>query len=529
MPFILAASSAKEKKNLIVEADWILLLVTPSLLYITDTLQFCICRTWPFMHSSGSGMGTTDPDMALGGSTDQDLTVALGGIATYSHQAVPQYPRISKKPGRSKRSRHDTGTHTTLSQQPCNLAQRNLLRQARSRPGSGQTTPPSARPLDTASDWLEARWDAPGPSETSSAQALSAASHSRQPVFGDVLLAASDSSLPGLRRPRLATSFRVACAPSASGSAAQAQWPSFPEEVPEHVGRAVRSARGGAGAWFLLVLIVGGRLVKAMAPAGILNGKVISAQIRERLKNQVTQMKEQVPGFTPGLAILQVGNRDDSNLYINVKLKAAEEIGIKATHIKLLRTSTESEVLKYVISLNEDTTVHGFIVQLPLDSENPISTEAIIDAISPEKDVDGLTSISAGKLARGDLNNCFIPCTPKGCLELIKETGVQIAGKHAVVVGRSKIVGAPMHDLLLWNNATVTNCHSKTAHLDKEVNKGDILVVAAGQPELVKGDWIKPGAVVIDCGINYVPGEWCRERTLSSSYIRGWGLVWCDI
>ncbi|XP_055475250.1 C-1-tetrahydrofolate synthase, cytoplasmic [Psammomys obesus] len=244
-----------------------------------------------------------------------------------------------------------------------------------------------------------------------------------------------------------------------------------------------------------------------MAPAGILNGKVISAQIRERLKNQVTQMKEQVPGFTPGLAILQVGNRDDSNLYINVKLKAAEEIGIKATHIKLLRTSTESEVLKYVISLNEDTTVHGFIVQLPLDSENPISTEAIIDAISPEKDVDGLTSISAGKLARGDLNNCFIPCTPKGCLELIKETGVQIAGKHAVVVGRSKIVGAPMHDLLLWNNATVTNCHSKTAHLDKEVNKGDILVVAAGQPELVKGDWIKPGAVVIDCGINYVPDD----------------------
>lgn len=257
----------------------------------------------------------------------------------------------------------------------------------------------------------------------------------------------------------------------------------------------------------MLVLIVGGRLVKAMAPAGILNGKVISAQIRERLKNQVTQMKEQVPGFTPGLAILQVGNRDDSNLYINVKLKAAEEIGIKATHIKLLRTSTESEVLKYVISLNEDTTVHGFIVQLPLDSENPISTEAIIDAISPEKDVDGLTSISAGKLARGDLNNCFIPCTPKGCLELIKETGVQIAGKHAVVVGRSKIVGAPMHDLLLWNNATVTTCHSKTAHLDKEVNKGDILVVAAGQPELVKGDWIKPGAVVIDCGINYVPDD----------------------
>ncbi|KAM7157909.1 C-1-tetrahydrofolate synthase, cytoplasmic isoform 2-T2 [Molossus nigricans] len=244
-----------------------------------------------------------------------------------------------------------------------------------------------------------------------------------------------------------------------------------------------------------------------MAPAEILNGKVVSMQIRERLKNQVTQMKNQVPGFTPGLAILQVGNRDDSNLYINMKLKAADEIGIKATHIKLPRTATESEVLKYITSLNEDLTIHGLLVQLPLDSENPINTEAVVNAIAPEKDVDGLTDISAGKLARGDLNDCFIPCTPKGCLELIRGTGIQIAGRHAVVVGRSKIVGAPMHDLLLWNHATVTTCHSKTANLDKEVNNGDILVVAAGQPEMVKGEWIKPGAIVIDCGINYVPDD----------------------
>ncbi|XP_055394299.1 C-1-tetrahydrofolate synthase, cytoplasmic isoform X2 [Bubalus kerabau] len=244
-----------------------------------------------------------------------------------------------------------------------------------------------------------------------------------------------------------------------------------------------------------------------MAPAEILNGKVVSAQIKERLKNQVIQMKEEVPGFIPGLAILQVGNRDDSNLYINMKLKAAEEIGIKATHIKLPRTATESEVLKCITSLNEDLTVHGFIVQLPLDSENPINTDTLVNAIAPEKDVDGLNSISAGKLARGDLSNCFIPCTPKGCLELIKETGVQIAGRHAVVVGRSKIVGAPMHDLLLWNHATVTTCHSKTANLNEEISKGDILVVATGQPEMVKGEWIKPGAIVIDCGINYVTDD----------------------
>ncbi|KAK2504458.1 hypothetical protein MC885_014600 [Smutsia gigantea] len=242
-----------------------------------------------------------------------------------------------------------------------------------------------------------------------------------------------------------------------------------------------------------------------MAPAEVLNGKVVSEQIKERLKNQVSQMKEQVPGFTPGLAVLQVGNRNESSVYINLKLKAAEEIGIKVTHIKLPRTATESEVLKYITSLNEDNTVHGFLVQLPLDSENPINTEAVVNAIVPEKDVDGLTSISAGKLAKGDLNDCFIPCTSKGCLELIKETGVQIAGKHAVVVGRSQIVGAPVHALLLWNHATVTICHSKTANLSEEVNKGDILVVAAGQPEIVRGEWIKPGAVVIDCGINYVP------------------------
>uniref|UniRef100_A0A2K6MA38 C-1-tetrahydrofolate synthase, cytoplasmic n=1 Tax=Rhinopithecus bieti TaxID=61621 RepID=A0A2K6MA38_RHIBE len=240
----------------------------------------------------------------------------------------------------------------------------------------------------------------------------------------------------------------------------------------------------------ILVVSIMGRLIKAMVPAEILNGKDISAQIRARLKNQVIQLKEQVPGFTPGLAILQVGNRNDSNL------KAAEEIGMKATDIKLLRTTTESE-----------TTIHGFIVQLPLDSDNSINTEGLINTIAPEKDVDGVTSISAGKLARGDLNDCFIRCMPKGCLELIKEAGVQIARRHAVVIGHSKIVRAPMHDLLLWNNATVTTCHPKTANLDEEVNKGDILVVATGWPEMVKGEWIKPGAIVIDSIINYVPDD----------------------
>uniref|UniRef100_A0A663LWZ3 C-1-tetrahydrofolate synthase, cytoplasmic n=1 Tax=Athene cunicularia TaxID=194338 RepID=A0A663LWZ3_ATHCN len=219
----------------------------------------------------------------------------------------------------------------------------------------------------------------------------------------------------------------------------------------------------------------------------------VGLQVRERLKKQVVEMKEKFPGFRPGLAILQVGNRDDSNLYINMKLKAAAEV-----MPKLL-------VLKCIASLNGDPAVHGFIVQLPLDSDKPINTEKITNAVAPEKDVDGLSSINAGKLSRGDLGDCFIPCTPKGCMELIRQTGIQVAGKRAVVVGRSKIVGAPMHDLLLWNHATVTTCHSKTSTLAEEVGKADILVVAAGKAEMVKGEWIKPGAIVIDCGINHVP------------------------
>ncbi|GAA6079855.1 C-1-tetrahydrofolate synthase, cytoplasmic [Tachysurus ichikawai] len=202
---------------------------------------------------------------------------------------------------------------------------------------------------------------------------------------------------------------------------------------------------------------------------------------------------------------MKVGNRDDSNLYISMKLKAAAEIGINATHTRLPQTATEEEVLQRITEVNENSGVHGLIVQLPLDSIHRIDTEKVTNAVAPEKDVDGLTSINAGKLARGDLGDCFIPCTPNGCMELIKQTGVSVAGKRAVVVGRSKIVGAPMHDLLLWNHATVTTCHSKTADLAAEVGKADILVTGIGKAEMVKGEWVKKGAVVIDCGINHVP------------------------
>ncbi|KAA8582334.1 hypothetical protein FQN60_009074 [Etheostoma spectabile] len=242
-------------------------------------------------------------------------------------------------------------------------------------------------------------------------------------------------------------------------------------------------------------------------PAQIISGKEVSGQVRDRLKKDVEQMKLQDPNFRPGLVVLQVGDRDDSNLYISMKLKAAAEIGINATHMRLPKTATEEEVLHSITEVNENSSVHGLIVQLPLDSNHKMDTEKVTNAVAPEKDVDGLTSINAGKLSRGDLGDCFIPCTPNGCMELIRQTGVSVAGKRAVVIGRSKIVGAPMHDLLLWNHATVTTCHSKTADLPGEVSKADILVVGIGKAEMVKGEWIKKGAVVIDCGINHIPAS----------------------
>ncbi|XP_067428653.1 C-1-tetrahydrofolate synthase, cytoplasmic-like [Thunnus thynnus] len=241
--------------------------------------------------------------------------------------------------------------------------------------------------------------------------------------------------------------------------------------------------------------------------ATVVSGNKTSKLVRERLMKEVEKMRSQFSGFRPSLVVLQVGDRDDSNLYISTKLKAAAEIGIDAKHVRLPTTATQDEVLHNIMSINENPSVHGLIVQLPLDSVNPIDNELVTNAVCPEKDVDGLSCINAGKLSRGDLNDCFIPCTPNGCMELIRQTGVSVAGKHAVVIGRSKIVGAPMHDLLLWNHATVTTCHSKTPDLPEQVGRADILVVGMGRAEMVRGEWVKEGAVVIDCGINHIPDE----------------------
>ncbi|XP_050406303.1 C-1-tetrahydrofolate synthase, cytoplasmic [Patella vulgata] len=237
----------------------------------------------------------------------------------------------------------------------------------------------------------------------------------------------------------------------------------------------------------------------------VLSGKAVSADIREKLKNEVEIMQQKYPGFLPGLAVVQVGGREDSNVYINMKMKAACEVGVNASHINLPRSSTQDEVVETVERLNSDPTVHGIIVQLPMDSENLIDAHLVTNTILPSKDVDGLHQDNAGKLSRGDLDSCVVPCTPRGCLELIHRTGIEVKGKRAVVIGRSKIVGAPMSDLLTWNHATVTVCHSRTADIKEEVQKAEILVVAIGRPQFVKADWIKDGAVVIDCGINSIP------------------------
>uniref|UniRef100_A0A671NBZ1 C-1-tetrahydrofolate synthase, cytoplasmic n=1 Tax=Sinocyclocheilus anshuiensis TaxID=1608454 RepID=A0A671NBZ1_9TELE len=229
--------------------------------------------------------------------------------------------------------------------------------------------------------------------------------------------------------------------------------------------------------------------------------QVDQVQVKERLKKEVAEMKNQSITFL--LFVLFSHTRIPCVLFM--KLKAAAEIGINANHIRLPETATEDEVLRSIVAVNENPAVHGLIVQLPLDSINTINAEKVTNAVAPEKDVDGLNSINAGKLSRGDLGDCFIPCTPNGCMELISQTGVSVMGKNAVVIGRSKIVGAPMHDLLLWNHATVTTCHSKTLDLAEQVGRADILVVGAGRAEMVKGEWVKEGAVVIDCGINHVP------------------------
>ncbi|XP_043669978.1 C-1-tetrahydrofolate synthase, cytoplasmic isoform X3 [Vespula pensylvanica] len=245
----------------------------------------------------------------------------------------------------------------------------------------------------------------------------------------------------------------------------------------------------------------------------VLSGTQLAKEIRASLAQDVTNLKTKLPDFTPGLAIVQVGGRQDSNVYIRMKIKAATDIGINVQHVKLPNTITETELINVVNKLNNDPNTHGIIVQMPLDTVNEINSHLITNTVSPSKDVDGLNTINEGRVTIGDMSG-FVPCTPNGCIELIKKSGVPIVGAQAVVLGRSKIVGTPAAELLKWHNATVTICHSKTKNLPEIVSQADILIVAIGKPEFVKGSWIKSGAVVIDCGINSIPdsGKKTGER-----------------
>ncbi len=233
----------------------------------------------------------------------------------------------------------------------------------------------------------------------------------------------------------------------------------------------------------------------------IIDGKAISAGIREELKAKAAELKQK--GVTPGLAVILVGDDPASAVYVNNKEKACGETGIYSVVHRLSAETSEEQVIKIVEGLNCDNRIHGILVQLPLPRH--IDERNVLRAVDPDKDVDGLHVVTAGRLMVGEKG--FLPCTPKGVIKLIKSTGTEIAGKRAVVVGRSNMVGKPVSLLLLSENATVTMCHSKTQDLKGVCSEADILVAAIGRPEMITGDFVKPGAVVIDVGTTKVDGK----------------------
>ena len=241
--------------------------------------------------------------------------------------------------------------------------------------------------------------------------------------------------------------------------------------------------------------------------ATVIDGKAFSAQVREKAGKQVEILKSQY-GLTPGLAVVLVGEDPASQVYVRNKGKATLEAGMKSEEIRLEVTATEAEVLDVVNRLNEDQTIHGILVQLPLPDQ--VNEMAILDAIDPMKDVDGFHVINTGRQAVG--LPAMVPCTPLGCIMMLKDTLGELSGLNAVVVGRSNIVGKPMASLLLAESCTVTIAHSRTKDLPAVCRQADILVAAVGRPEMIRGDWIKPGATVIDVGINRIPKEDGKTR-----------------
>jgi methylenetetrahydrofolate dehydrogenase (NADP+)/methenyltetrahydrofolate cyclohydrolase len=246
--------------------------------------------------------------------------------------------------------------------------------------------------------------------------------------------------------------------------------------------------------------------------ARIIDGNAIGQAVREELRAEVAEMKSR--GIVPGLTVVLVGEDPASRVYVRMKGKAALELGMKSDTIRLPADASERDLLALIDRLNSDRTVHGILIQLPLPQH--IDSQKVLLRMSPDKDVDGIHPVSVGRLVIGDRTG-FRPCTPAGVQELIVRSGVDPRGQHLVVVGRSLIVGRPVANIFLQDapgaNATVTICHTKTKDLTAFTRQGDILVVAAGRPEVVTGEHIKPGAVVIDVGVNRV-----EDRTVERGY-----------
>ncbi len=231
----------------------------------------------------------------------------------------------------------------------------------------------------------------------------------------------------------------------------------------------------------------------------LIDGKVYASALRQRLLKRTERLK-QLHGIVPGLAVVLVGDNPASHIYVRNKGKAAQEAGLQSFEHKLRETTSQTQLLKLLAELNTDDKVDGILVQLPLPKG--IDSGAVIDAINPDKDVDGFHVINAGRLATGQPG--LVPCTPLGCELLLRAGMPTLAGQHAVIVGRSNIVGKPLAQLLLRADCTVTIAHSKTPDLPALCRTADILVGAVGRPEMIRGSWIKPGAVVVDVGINRV-------------------------
>ncbi|UFS75036.1 bifunctional methylenetetrahydrofolate dehydrogenase/methenyltetrahydrofolate cyclohydrolase FolD [Tardiphaga sp. 215_C5_N2_1] len=241
--------------------------------------------------------------------------------------------------------------------------------------------------------------------------------------------------------------------------------------------------------------------------ASIIDGKIIAAELRGRVAAEVARVKAE-HGVTPGLAVVLVGSDPASEVYVRSKHKQTQEAGMASFEHKLPADVAQADLIALVQKLNADPTVHGILVQLPLPKG--LDTDAVVNAIDPAKDVDGLHPINAGRLASG--MPALSPCTPLGCIILTKSVHKSLEGMNAIVIGRSNLVGRPLVQLLLNENATVTIAHSKSRDLAKLCAQADLVYAAVGRPEMVRGDWIKPGATVIDVGINRLPGAEGKTR-----------------